>query len=47
MYLPPTKVLFIIPPLRSRGADRLMSFLAQNVYYKVFNEHLLFTGNND
>lgn len=39
-------VLFILPSLRSGGAERVMSFLAQNIDPSLFNSHLLITGSN-
>lgn len=37
-------VLFVLPSLRSGGAERVMSFLAQNIDKRIFNAHLLITG---
>ncbi|MBO0323564.1 glycosyltransferase [Muricauda sp. CAU 1633] len=39
-------VLFILPSLRSGGAERVMSFLAQNIDPTLFDSHLLITGSN-
>ncbi|SDR00301.1 glycosyltransferase [Flagellimonas zhangzhouensis] len=41
------KVLFILPSLRSGGAERVMSFLAQNINPDKFDTHLLITGSNE
>jgi len=40
------KVVFIVPSLRSGGAERVMSFLAQNLDNETFNVHLVITGTN-
>ncbi|NJB70297.1 glycosyltransferase involved in cell wall biosynthesis [Saonia flava] len=40
-------VLFILPSLRSGGAERVMSFLAENIDATIFNSHLLITGSNE
>lgn len=39
-------VLFILPSLRSGGAERVMSFLAQNLNPDKFNSQLLVTGSD-
>ena len=39
-------VLFVLPSLRSGGAERVMSFLAQNIDNDIFNASLLITGSN-
>ncbi|MDO6819739.1 glycosyltransferase [Zobellia sp. 1_MG-2023] len=41
------KVIFIIPSLRSGGAERVMSFLAQNLNKEQFNPILLVVGHNE
>ncbi|WP_067035112.1 glycosyltransferase [Allomuricauda sp. CP2A] len=40
-------VLFVLPSLRSGGAERVMSFLAQNIDPALFNSHLLITGSDE
>ncbi len=38
------KILFVLPSLRSGGAERVMSFLAQHINASNFNVQLLVTG---
>lgn len=40
-------ILFILPSLRSGGAERVMSFLAQNIDPTTFKASLLITGSNE
>ncbi|NQZ45280.1 MAG: glycosyltransferase [Flavobacteriaceae bacterium] len=41
-----TRILFVLPSLRSGGAERVMSFLAQNIDRSLFEPQLLITGSN-
>lgn len=40
------KVLFVLPSLRPGGAERVMSFLAQNLNPQYFETFLVITGNS-
>lgn len=40
----PIKILFIIPSLRAGGAERVMSFLAENIDQDTFESRLLVVG---
>ena len=42
----PIKIIFIIPSLRSGGAERVMSFLAQHINKDLFYPILLIVGHN-
>jgi hypothetical protein len=39
-----TKVLFILPTLTAGGAERVISFVAQNIDNSIFESTLLVTG---
>lgn len=43
----PKKLLIILPTLRAGGAERVLSFIAQNIDKNEFNTHLLVLGKSE